>query len=211
MTAQRKIRVMVVDDHPVVRQGLSRLLNLEPDIDVVADLADGKKAVARWRTCRADVALVDLLMPVMDGIETARRIRGADPGARIVILSSSESGLDALRAEQAGASGYLTKQCAAQEIAAAIREVHAGRSHVRRGRLLGPVATARELLSARESEVLALLRQGFSNGEIGQRLAISELTVKTHIRGLMTKLGVTDRTAVVARAFDLGLLRVGQP
>jgi DNA-binding NarL/FixJ family response regulator len=203
--------VMVVDDHPVIRQGLARLLAMEEDLAVVAEVASGKQAVAEWPACRPDVGLIDLIMPVMDGVETAKKIQRIDPEARIVMLSSSENGVDAVRAERAGVGGYVTKQCDAREIAAAIREVYAGRTQVRRGRLLGPDREVSKLLTARERDVLMLLRHGLSNVEIGRRLAISDLTVKTHLRGLMTKLGVTDRTAVVARAFDLGLLRVGQP
>lgn len=206
----RKIRVMVVDDHPVLRQGLSRLLRLESGLEVVGEASSGKQAIAEWTNCRPDVGLIDLIMPVMDGIETALRIRRLDPRARIVMLSSSESGMDAARAEQAGVAGYVTKQCEGHEITEAIRAVHSGLTHVRRGRLVGP-SRASDLLSHRESQVLALLREGLSNAEIGSRLSISELTVKTHLRGLMAKLGVTDRTAVVARAFDVGLLKAGRP
>lgn len=209
MTGERTIRVMVVDDHPVLRQGLTRLLRLESDIAVVAEAASGRQAVAQWQDCRPDVALVDLMMPVMDGVETTERIRRLDPQARVVILSSSESAMDAARADRAGARGYLTKEVDAKEIAMAIRETHAGRLKVRRGRLHGPTRIADDLLTDRESEVLAQLRTGASNAQIGRALAISELTVKTHIRSLMTKLQATDRTGVVARAFDLGLLKAG--
>ncbi|MFM8633898.1 MAG: response regulator [Planctomycetia bacterium] len=205
----RAIRVMVVDDHPVLRSGLARLLGLERDIAVVAEASSGKQAVAEWSTCRPDVALVDLLMPVMDGAETITRIRRVDPAARALVLSSSESAIDAARAERAGACGYLTKESDAREIAAAIREVHAGRTGVRRGCLRGPASAADGGLTARETEVLSLLRQGASNAQIGRALAISELTVKSHIRSMMEKLQASDRTGVVGRAFDLGLLKAG--
>ena len=165
--------------------------------------------MAEWTASRPDVALVDLLMPVMDGAETIARIRRADPTARALILSSSESAMDAERAERAGACGYLTKESDAREIAAAIREVHAGRTGVRRGCLRGPACAADDMLTPRETEVLALLRQGASNAQIGRALAISELTVKSHIRSLMDKLEASDRTGVVGRAFDLGLLKAG--
>ena len=203
------IRVMVVDDHPVLRSGLARLLGLERDIAVVAEASSGKQAVAEWTASRPDVALVDLLMPVRDGAETIARIRRGDPTARALILSSSESAMDADRAERAGACGYLTKESDAREIAAAIREVHAGRTGVRRGCLRGPARTADGMLTPRETEVLALLRKGASNAQIGRALAISELTVKSHIRSMMEKLQASDRTGVVGRAFDLGLLRAG--
>ncbi len=209
MTKQHMIRVMVVDDHPVLRSGLSRLLGLEPDIAVVAEASSGKQAVAEWQASRPDVALVDLLMPVLDGAETISRIRGVDPAARALILSSSESAMDAERAERAGACGYLTKESDAREIAAAIREVHAGGTGVRRGCLRGPACTTDDMLTPREREVLSLLRHGASNAQIGRALAISELTVKSHIRSLMDKLQASDRTGVVGRAFDLGLLKAG--
>lgn len=207
MMHTRPIRVMVIDDHPVLRQGLTRLLRLEGDIAVVAEASSGRQALSEWQRHRPHVALVDLLMPVMDGVETAERIQQLDESARILILSSSESAMDAARAERAGARGYLTKECDSKEIAEAIRAVMAGQTQVRRGRLLGPEAAAPDLLTPRESEVLTLLRKGASNAEIGRALEISELTVKTHIRSLMDKLQASDRTAVVARAFDLGILK----
>lgn len=207
MMITRTIRVMVVDDHPVLRQGLTRLLRLEGDISVVAEASSGRQAIADWQRHKPDVTLVDLLMPMMDGVETAQRIRRLDDSAKILILTSSESAMDAARAERAGVRGYLTKECDSKAIASAIREAVAGKTHIRRGRLLGPESVTSDLLTAREQEVLALLRKGASNAEIGRALAISELTVKTHIRALMDKLQAPDRTAVVARAFDLGLLR----
>lgn len=206
---KHRIRVMVVDDHPVLRSGLSRLLGLEPDISVVVEASSGKQAVAEWNASRPDVALVDLLMPVLDGAETIARIRGVDPAARTLVLSSSESAMDAERAERAGACGYLTKECDATDIAAAIREVYAGRTKVRRGHLRGPLCAAADMLTAREAEVLSLLRKGASNAQIGRALAISELTVKSHVRSMMDKFQTTDRTSLVARAFDLGLLKAG--
>lgn len=206
MTLRRKTTVMLVDDHTVLRQGLSRLLRLEPDIDVVAEAAHGRQAVAMWPSSRPDVTLVDLMMPLMDGVETVAQIRRIDPRARIVMLSSSEAFADAARAERAGACGYVTKDCDAAEITAAIREAQAGRRGIRRGRLV-PGAAAPVRLTSRETDVLALLRGGASNADIGRRLGVSEVTVKTHVRALMLKLEATDRAGVVGRAFDLGLLK----
>jgi two-component system NarL family response regulator len=199
--------VLIVDDEPNIRRMVGALLSAE-GYDV-RDAADGKTGFALAEAVEPDVALVDLMMPVMDGVETTERIRRLDPQARVVILSSSESAMDAARADRAGARGYLTKEVDAKEIAMAIREAHAGRVKVRRGRLHGPARIADDLLTDRESEVLAQLRTGASNAQIGRALAISELTVKTHIKSLMTKLQATDRTGVVARAFDLGLLKAG--
>lgn len=201
------IRVMVVDDHPVLRSGLASLLALEDDLAIVAELGSGADAVRLWKTSRPDVALVDLWMPVMDGEQTLRAILKANPVARVLILSSSESAADATRMERAGACGFLTKGADAREIAAAIRQVHAGERGVRRGQLRGAAFRGEEALSPRETDVLALLRQGASNAQIAQRLAISEATVKSHMASLMEKLHAPDRAGVVARAFDLGLLR----
>lgn len=202
-----KIRVMVVDDHPVLRSGLATLLTLEGDLAIVAELGGGADAVRLWKTARPDVALVDLWMPVMDGEQTLQAILKEDPMARVLILSSSESASDAARMERAGARGFLTKGADAKQIAEAIRETHAGDRGVRRGQLRGAAFRAEEELSPREAEVLALLRQGSSNAQLSQRLAISEATVKAHMASLMQKLHAHDRAGVVARAFDLGLLR----
>jgi two-component system NarL family response regulator len=211
MTIHRRITVMVVDDHPALRQGIIRMLRFEPDMDVVAEATHGRQAVALWPNHRPDVTLVDLMMPLMDGVETLERIRRIDPRARVLIFSSSESAADAARAEQAGACGYVTKEADAAAIVAAIREARAGGRHIRCGRLVGDPAAEIVQLTPREADVLALLRTGASNADIGRRLSISGVTVKTHIRGLMAKLDAPDRTAVVARAFDLGLLKAAPP
>ena len=201
------IRVMVVDDHPVLRSGLASLLSLEHDLAIVAELGSGADAERQWRTSRPDVALVDLWMPVMDGEQTLHAILKVDPLARVLILSSSENAADAARLEQAGARGFLTKGADAKQIAEAIRQAHAGEQGVRRGHLRGAAFPAEGALSPRETEVLALLRQGASNAQIAQRLAITEATVKSHMASLMEKLHAPHRAGVVARAFDLGLLR----
>ncbi len=202
-----KIRVMVVDDHPVLRSGLASLLALQGDLTIVAELGSGADAVRRWKSSRPDVALVDLWMPVMDGEQTLKAILEVHPAARVLILSSSESAADATRLEQVGARGFLTKGADAKQIAAAIRQAHAGERGVRRGQLRSVAVRAEAALSRRETEVLALLRQGSSNAQIAARLAISEATVKAHMASLMEKLHASDRAGVVARAFDIGLLR----
>lgn len=201
------IRVMVVDDHPVLRSGLANLLALEGDLVIAAELAVGAEAVRLWKACRADVALIDLWMPVMDGEQTLREILRIDPAARVLMFSSSESAADAARMERVGACGFITKATDAKQIAAAIRQVYGGERGVRRGALRGAAQLAEEQLSHREAEVLALLRQGFTNVQIARRLAIAEATVKAHMGSLMEKLHAPDRAGVVARAFDLGILR----
>jgi DNA-binding NarL/FixJ family response regulator len=203
-THARPIRVLLVDDHPVLRSGLARVISLEQGLEVIEAVSSGPAAIVAWSRHRPDVGVVDLFMPVMDGLETILRIRRADPQARLLVLSSSEHAVDASRAEQAGACGYLTKQADAEAIATAIRQAHAGDRHIRVGRLLGPAGPT---LSPREMEVLLLLKDGRSNEEIGELLGISDQTVKTHLRGLREKLGAADRAGAVGKAFELGLLK----
>jgi two-component system NarL family response regulator len=196
--------VLLVDDHPVLRSGLTRIISMEPGLQVVEAASSGADAVIAWKQHKPDVGVIDLFMPVMDGVETILSIRRIDPQARLLMLSSSEHAIDATRAEQAGACGYLTKQADAETIATAIRQAHAGGQRIRVGRLLGPAAPK---LSPREMEVLALLKDGRSNEEIGEQLGISDQTVKTHLRALREKLGAADRAGAVGKAFELGLLK----
>jgi RNA polymerase sigma factor (sigma-70 family) len=203
-TAQSTIRVLLVDDHPVLRSGLARIISMERGLQVVEAVSSGADAVVAWRRHKPDVGVIDLFMPVMDGVETILRIRRIDPQARLLMLSSSEHAVDATRAEQAGACGYLTKQADAEAIATAIRQAHAGGQRIRVGRLLGPAAPT---LSPREMEVVVLLKDGRSNEEIAERLGISDQTVKTHLRALREKLGAADRAGAVGKAFELGLLK----
>jgi RNA polymerase sigma factor (sigma-70 family) len=203
-TAPSTIRVLLVDDHPVLRSGLTRIISMERGLQVVEAASSGADAVIAWKQHKPDVGVIDLFMPVMDGVETILSIRRIDPEARLLMLSSSEHAIDATRAEQAGACGYLTKQADAETIATAIRQAHAGGQRIRVGRLLGPAAPK---LSPREMEVLALLKDGRSNEEIGEQLGISDQTVKTHLRALREKLGAADRAGAVGKAFELGLLK----
>lgn len=204
--AKPSIGVMLVDDHAVVRAGLANLISLEPDLRVVAQADSGAAAVELWRRHRPDVGVIDVLMTGLDGIETLRRIRRIDPRARVVMLTSSDSAADAIRAEEAGATAYLTKHVAYDMILDVIREVHAGHVGIRAGVRRGRGQPLAEPLSARELTVLKLMREGESNAEIGRRLGIAESTVKSHITHMLLKLGATDRASAVARGFDLGLL-----
>ncbi len=206
------IRLMLVDDHPVMRAGLANLLAATGEFQVVAQASDGAAALALWQREPADVCLLDLSMRGMDGIETLGRLRRLDPRARVLMLTSSDAAQDVARSLAAGANGYVTKTVAHDDLFAAIRAVHAGDRPV-----TGHVATRPQSRSAdvaltrRETEVLGLLREGFTNTDIARLLGISTHTVKLHVAGLLTKLGVSDRTQAVARAFDLGLLATNPP
>jgi DNA-binding NarL/FixJ family response regulator len=203
------IRLLLVDDHPVLRAGLANVLNYEPGITVVAEADDGASAIALWRTLRPDVMLLDLSMAGMDGIETLERLRAEFPDARVLMLTSSEAPEDVRHALNAGAGGYVTKNVRRAELVAAIREVCAG------ARVIGE-SVARQLaageesgaVSRRELEVLGLVRQGFTNADIGRLLGISERTAKAHVGALLCKLQAADRAEAVARGFERGLLKV---
>jgi DNA-binding NarL/FixJ family response regulator len=212
MAASRHIRLMLVDDHPVMRAGLANLLVLERDFTVVAQADDGEAAVALWQEHRPDVCLLDVSMHGIDGIETMRRLRAAAPEARVLMLTSSETPEDMAQSLKAGAAGYLTKNVRHEELVAAIRSVHAG------GRPIDPVmgeatesAPTGSGLTSRELEVLGLIREGFTNTEIGRHIGTSARTAKAHVAAIIGKLGAVDRTQAVARAYDLGLLKVAPP
>lgn len=201
------IRLLLVDDHPVLRAGLVALLQLEPDLLVVGQASTGAAAVQMWRRCRPDVCLLDLFMPDMDGLETLRRILEAQPEARVVILTSSEAPADADRALAAGAAGYVTKSLEHEAILAAIRAVHRGGRDIRQGVSERAGRGRAGLLSPRELEVLQLLRAGSSTREIARRLGITSRTVGFHVATILEKLDAADRVGAVAKAFDLGLLQ----
>ena len=211
MSPGSAISLLIVDDHPVFREGLAHTLADETEFRVVAQAGDGAAAVAAWRRHRPDVTLMDVSMFGGDGIEAVRQIVKAEAAARVLMLSSSEEEADVLAALEAGAAGYITKTVRFEELLAAIREVHAG------GRPLGE-ALARRLaaaepggpLSPREFEVLSLLREGLSYQEIGHRLSISERTARAHVAAIKEKLGAATAAQCVARGFERGLLR-GSP
>ncbi|MBV9795163.1 MAG: response regulator transcription factor [Actinobacteria bacterium] len=204
------MRVVLADDHPIVREGLRGMLAAEPGIEVVAEAASGPEAVAVAARFRPDVVLMDLRMPGGDGVTATTEILAATPAVRVVVLTTYETDADIVRAVEAGAVGYLLKDTPVAELGHAIRAAARGEtvlapavarrlvSHVRQPR--------RELLSSRETEVLALVAQGLTNAEVGQRLSISEATVKTHLLRSFGKLGVNDRTAAVTSAISLGVI-----
>lgn len=207
-----RIRLLIVDDHPVFREGLVHALADEADLQIVAQAGDGEAAIAAWQRHRPDVTLMDVSMFGIDGVEAARRLLQTSPTARVLMLTSSEDQADVIAALEAGAAGYITKTARFEEILAAIREAHAG------GRPLGePVArllAAAEKggrLSARELEVLGLLRDGLSHQEIAQRLAITERTSRAHVAAIKEKLDAATTAQCVARGFERGLLRSRPP
>lgn len=204
------IKVLLIDDHPVLRAGLANLLALEEDLVVVGQAGSGEAAVGLWKSCRPDVCLLDLSMPGMSGLETLRRLRSLAPEAVILVLTSSESSAAAQVALEAGAAGFLTKAVDHDTIVALIREAHTGRRGVIAG-IPEPAPAAMLSVSPRELDVLHLLRKGRSNAEIAAALEIAERTVKFHVTSLMHKLDASDRAGVVARGFDLGILRAEHP
>ena len=201
------IRVLVVEDHNVVRQGLVALLNLVEDIQVVGEAADGEEAVVQFRSHHPDVTLIDLRLPKLSGVEVIQRVRSETPQARFVVLTTYDGDEDIYRALKGGAKAYLLKGMTTEELITTIRAVHAGRSHI-------PAAIAERLaermgtedLTPRESQVLEQIVSGKSNKEIATELAITEATVKTHINTLLGKLGVEDRTQAATAAIRRGIV-----
>lgn len=204
------IRLLVVDDHPVVRAGIVGLLAGEPDLEVVGEAADGAQACDLAAALRPDVVLMDLRMPVMDGTTATARILAATPTVRVVVLTTYETDADILRAVEAGATGYLLKDTPRDDLVAAVRAVAGGETVLAPSvarRLVAGVRNAAERLTARELEVLAVVARGGSNAQIGVELFISEATVKTHLLRIFAKLGVDDRTRAVTVALERGMLR----
>jgi len=208
------IRLLLVDDHPLMRAGLANLLSTEPDLVVVAQADDGETAIRLWQQHAPDVCLLDLTMHGIDGVETLKRLRLVEPQARVLMLTSSDSSEDVARTLAAGANGYITKSVRHSELFAAIRQVHAGGRPVSEHSIVGP-QPARQVaglsLTPREIQVVSFMREGFTNAEIGRLLGISIHTAKAHVAGVIEKLGASDRTQAVARAFDLGLLSARPP
>lgn len=207
-TSAATARVLVVDDHSLLRTGVANIINLEPALEVVAEAANGLDAIEAYRTFQPDVVLMDLRMPGMEGVEAVRQIREIDPHARVIVLTTYDADEDIARALQAGAKAYILKDIAADALVACIRDVLAGKTY------LAPSAAAKLAervtqvqLTPRELAALRLLANGHSNKEIATALGISERTVKTHLGHLFEKLGVTSRTEAVRVATRRGLVR----
>jgi DNA-binding NarL/FixJ family response regulator len=203
------IRILIVEDHQVVRQGFVALLRMVGGMDVIAEASSGAQAVELYRLHKPDVTLMDLRMPGMGGVETITAIRDEFPDARVIVLTTFDGDEDIYRAIQAGARGYLLKGMSIDELVEAIQTVHRGRSKI-------PAAIAERLaerlsgnaLTERETEVLKTIALGKSNKEIASALFISEATVKTHINNLLSKLGATDRTQAARIALQRGIVHL---
>ena len=203
------IRVLVADDHPIVRSGIVALLATAPDIEVVGEAADGREAVDLALTLEPDLVLMDLRMPRLDGDQATALILSERPSVRVVVLTTYETDASILTAIEAGASGYLLKAAPQEEILAGIRSVARGEVALApsiAAMLVGRLKTPAVTLSPRETEVLGLVAQGLSNPAIAKRLFLGEATVKTHLLHAFEKLGVSDRTRAVTKAMELGLL-----
>jgi two-component system NarL family response regulator len=203
----KKIRIMVIDDQAVVRQGFVSLISTVLDMEIVAEGSNGREAVELFRQHQPDITLIDLRMPLMSGVEAIAEIRREFPGARIIVLTTYDGDEDIYRSVQAGAQGYLLKDMFFEELESAIRKVHGG------ARLI-PGSVAERLaarmssseLTSRELEVLRQIVDGKSNKEIANVLSISEATVKSHINNILSKLGVSDRTQAATRALQRGIV-----
>lgn len=203
------LRLVVADDHPVVRQGLRALLAAEGDLQVVGEAASGREAVTLAHRLRPDVVLMDLRMPEMDGTAATAAISAALPEVRVLILTTYDADADILRAVEAGAAGYLLKDAPPDQLAAAVRGAARGETVLSppvAAKLVAGMRSGRQELTRREIDVLALVAEGLSNAEVGRALFIGESTVKTHLLRIFGKLGVTDRTAAVTTAIARGVL-----
>ena len=206
------IRIVIADDHPIVRSGLIGLLASQDDFAVVAEASDGRELVAAVQRTRPDVVLTDLRMPALDGVGAIREMCAANPGLKVLVLTTYDTDADILCAVEAGATGYLLKETPREELFGAIRPTALGKSVLSPSVASRLVGRAREPgdkgLSAREIEVLMLVAKGTSNKLIARELEIGETTVKTHLLHIFSKLGVDDRTAAVTTAVERGIIRL---
>lgn len=206
--ATGSIRVLLVDDHEVLRAGLANLLALQGDIEVVGEAGSGEEGVSLWKSRHPHVGLIDLSMEGIDGVETVKRIRAIARDAKLVMLTSSESSVDAARSWEAGAVAYITKHCSPHEIIDVIRQVSAGQVRLQQGVRAVSGLPSPQRLSDKELRVLNLIRHGWGNAAIGREMGIVERTVKCHVTAILAKLGAQDRAEAVARGFDLGILEI---
>ncbi len=211
------MKVLIADDHPVVREGLSAMLKKQPDIEVVGEAENGRECVEKTRKLRPDIVLMDLRMPEMDGVEAMRQIAATNPEVRFIVLTTYDNDEYIFKGIEAGARAYLLKDSPREELFKAIRAVHRGESLIQpavAGKVLDRFAElsrqvqAPEALSDREVEVIKLMAEGAANKEIAVSLHISESTVKTHIQTIFQKLGVSERTGAGTQAIRKGIIRL---
>jgi DNA-binding NarL/FixJ family response regulator len=209
MTEMAQIRILSVDDHPLLREGIAAVINSQSDMQLVADAASAQDAILQFRKNRPDVTLMDLRLPDMSGVDTTIAIRKEFPSARIILLTTFEGDVDIQRALEAGARGYLLKSTPPKELLEVIREVHAGKKRIP-SQIAAQLAEhlSDEDLTAREIEVLRQIAEGNRNRDIGEKLFITEETVKVHVKHIMEKLGASDRTQAVAIAIRRGIIHL---
>ena len=209
--SKKSVRVLVADDHVTVREGLTAIIGRQDDMLVVGDAANGKAAVELWSKHQPDVTLLDLRMPVMDGVAATEEIRRLDPSAKIIILTTYDTDNEILRAIRAGAKAYLLKDSQREDLLDCIRRVNRGETFITPS-LVEKLAAglSSQPLTSRELDVLTSLAQGLSNKEIGARLCITETTVKSHLRAIFSKLDVLSRTEAIATASQRGLVQFEQ-
>jgi DNA-binding NarL/FixJ family response regulator len=209
MSAASKVRILCVDDHAVVREGIAAIINLQPDMTLVASASTGRDALEQYRAIRPDVTLMDLRLPDMSGFDAIRAIRAEFPDARVIVLSSYEGDADIRQAMDAGARGYVAKGMVREELLAVIRSVHAGKRRLP-AELASTLAEhlSDDQLSPREIEVLQHVSAGKLNKEIAAELSLAEGTVKMHVRNILSKLGANDRTEAVTVALRRGIIRL---
>jgi len=201
------IRVLAVDDHPLLREGIAALIESEEDMELIGEAANGREALDLFRKYQPDITLMDLQMPEMNGIDAISAIRGEFPAARIIVLTTHPGDVQISRALKAGARGYLLKGMLRKELLDTIRAVHGGQKRVS-AEVAVEIAehTADDALTKREVEVLCLVAGGNANKEIAARLSLTEETVKAHVRNILAKLGANDRTHAVAIGFKRGII-----
>jgi len=209
MTAEERIRVFSVDDHPLLREGIAAVINNQPDMVMVAQAASAQEAIEQYRRYQPHVTLMDLRLPDMSGIETLIAIRSEFPDARIIMLTTFEGDVEIKRALEAGARGYMLKSMPPKDLVEVVRQVHAGKKRIP-AQLAAQLAEhmSDEVLTEREVEVLGQIAGGNRNRDIAERLFISEETVKVHIKHIMEKLGASDRTQAVAIGVRRGIIEL---